>query len=93
MAAMTLTILFCALLLAIVRAIWMASKWRSSGNVDESPAPLSDTFGDRLSDKLPTTVWPKTRMLFCVFAGFGNRRACLCARTAVAALKNAFRIW
>jgi hypothetical protein len=61
-------ILVCALLLSNVRAIWMASKWRSSGNVDESPAPLSETFADKLSDLLPAIVWPKTRLVFYVFA-------------------------
>jgi hypothetical protein len=59
---------FCALLLANVRAIWMASKWRRAGSADESPAPLSDTITDQIADRLPALVWPKTRWIFYLFA-------------------------
>jgi hypothetical protein len=55
-------------LLSNVRAVWLASRWRSSGSVDDSPAPLSETFGDKLSDLLPVIVWPKTRLVFYVLA-------------------------
>jgi len=61
-------ILICGLLLANVRAIWIASRWRSSGSMDESPAPLSETIGDKLCDLLPAMVWPKTRVVFYIFA-------------------------
>jgi hypothetical protein len=59
-----LRILLCGLLLSNVRAVWLASRWRSSGTVDDSPAPL----GDKLSDLFPVLVWPKTRVVFYVFA-------------------------
>ncbi len=61
-------ILVCALLLSNVRAVWIASKWRSSGNVDVWQAALSESFGDYLSDLFPAMVWPKTRHIFYVFA-------------------------
>jgi len=60
---------FCALLLANVRAIWIASKWREAGNADESPAPLSDTITDKLADRLPALLWPKARWVFYALAG------------------------
>jgi hypothetical protein len=61
-------IVVCALLLANVRAIWIASRWRSSGSLDESPVPLTDTFGDKLCDLFPAIVWPKLRLTFYVCA-------------------------
>jgi hypothetical protein len=61
-------VVFGALLLANVRAVWIASKWRSAGGADESPAPLSETLTDRLSDSGPRLVWPKARFVFYAFA-------------------------
>jgi hypothetical protein len=55
---------FCALLLANVRAIWLASRWRNAGNADESPAPLNDTITDKLADSLPPLLWPRARWVF-----------------------------
>jgi hypothetical protein len=61
-------ILLSALLLANVRAVWIASKWRSVGGVDESPPRLNETLADKIADVAPFIVWPKTRYLFYAFA-------------------------
>ena len=57
-----------ALLLANVRAVWLAARWRRVGEVDESPIRMSATLSDKISDRLPALVWPKARFVFCIFA-------------------------
>ncbi len=61
-------ILFSALLLSNVRAVWLASNWRKTGREDESPVPLTETLADRLSDQLPHLVWPMGKYVFYALA-------------------------
>ena len=57
-------ILFLALLLANVRAVWLADAWRRTNQPDESPARMEDTLKDKISDQLPAAVWPIGRFVF-----------------------------
>jgi len=61
-------ILFLALLLANVRAVWIADAWRQTNQPDESPARMQDTAMDIISDQLPAAVWPIGRFAFYVAA-------------------------
>jgi hypothetical protein len=60
-------IIFLGLLLANVRGIWLSARWSSSG-VDPLPESLSPTFTSKLAEALPPFLWPKTRILFYLFA-------------------------
>jgi hypothetical protein len=64
-------IIVLALLLANVRAIWLSAMWRGSAT-EPPPVPLNETFLDKLSDRLPIYLWPKTKWLFYVFAVVEN---------------------
>src|SRR5579862_7877467 len=52
-------ILFTALLLSNLRAIWMAARWRESGEPDVSPERMAASFADNISDRMPAFLWPK----------------------------------
>jgi len=61
-------IIFLALLFANIRGNWLSAGW------DKEPEPaapirLDQTLGDKLSDQLPTFLWPKARLVFYVLAG------------------------
>ena len=68
-------ILFLALLLANIRAVWLAYAWRERNEPDESPDRMDDTLMDRISDQLPAAVWPVGRFFFylcaCAEIGWG----------------------
>jgi hypothetical protein len=60
-------LIFLALLLANVRGIWLSATWIVAVR-EESPVRLNETWRDKLSDQLPTLVWPKAKFLFYVVA-------------------------
>jgi len=64
-------IIILALLLANIRAIWLSALWRGSAT-EPPPVPLNETIWDKLSDRLPIYLWPKTKWLFYVFAVIEN---------------------
>lgn len=74
-------IIFLALLLANARGIWLSYRWERSA-AEPPPVRLAQTLADKLSDQLPTFLWPKTRVLFYVFATIevGAMMALLLAR-------------
>ena len=59
-------IIFLALLFANIRGAWVAANWKNES--EASPVRLNQTLGDKLSDQLPTFLWPKVRFLFYVLA-------------------------
>jgi hypothetical protein len=62
-----LRIVTIAILLANLRGTWLASKWEPGSMEAEPPPRLAETFGDKLSDQLPTWLWPKIRYFFYVY--------------------------
>jgi hypothetical protein len=55
-------VLFAALLLANLRAIWIASHWRPDSE-EAIPAPRwSENWSDKFADQLPMWLWPKIRI-------------------------------
>ena len=62
-----ITIIFLALLFANVRGSWVSAHWSASQREYTVPR-LSQTLGDKLSDQLPSFVWPKLRVLFYILA-------------------------
>ncbi len=64
-------VLFAALLLSNLRAIWIASRWKPESDEAILPPRLSETWSDKFVDRLPMWLWPKVRILYYVFsAGF-----------------------
>lgn len=61
-------IIFTALLLSNVRAIWLAAHWQPGSDQTEAPPRLDETFGDKYSDQLPRLIWPKIRYIYFIFA-------------------------
>lgn len=60
-------IIFLALLFSNIRAIWIAARW-TNDPLETAPLRLNQTFGDKLVNRLPAILWPKTRWLFYVLA-------------------------
>jgi hypothetical protein len=61
-------IIFSAILLSNVRAIWLAAHWQPGTEEAEAPPRLNDTLSDKYSDQLPRWLWPKIRYIYFVFA-------------------------
>lgn len=63
-----LKILFTALLLANLRATWIASRWKPEAD-QAAPIPrFSETWGDKFADQLPMWLWPKLRIPYYIFS-------------------------
>lgn len=64
-------IILAALLIANMRATWIASNWNPSSDEAVAPPRLNETFADKLADQWPMWVWPKMRILYYIYsAGF-----------------------
>lgn len=61
-------ILLTALLLANLRATWIASGWKPDSPEAAQPPRFGDTWTDRFVDRLPMWLWPKVRVLYYVFS-------------------------
>jgi hypothetical protein len=61
-------VIFSALLLSNLRATWIASRWKPESEEAILPPRLNETWSDKLSDKVPTWLWPKVRILYYVFS-------------------------
>jgi hypothetical protein len=59
-------LIFLALLLANIRGMLLSARWPKT-DLDSVPR-LNVTLGDKLSDSMPTFLWPKTRYILYVFA-------------------------
>lgn len=66
-----LRILVLALLLANIRGTWLSALWRRIAT-EPPPVPLNETIWDKLTDRLPIYLWPKTKWLFYVLAVVEN---------------------
>ena len=61
-------IILTALLLANIRGIWLAARWRADSEEAFEVAALDQTLSDKLANRLPSFLWPKVRYLFYVMA-------------------------
>ena len=61
-------LIFLALLLANIRGMLLSARWPNSDSSDARALRLNQTQGDKLSDMLPSFLWPKTRLILYVFA-------------------------
>jgi hypothetical protein len=51
------SIITVGLLLANVRGTWLTARWRAAAT-EPPPLRLSQTIGDKISNQLPSQVWP-----------------------------------
>jgi hypothetical protein len=60
--------LLTALLLANLRATWIAANWKPAPEEAFVPERRADTFGAVVADKLPSLLWPKVRNSYYLFS-------------------------
>lgn len=63
----TVRIIFIALLLANLRAVWLSARWRGT-HPEPPPIPMNETVLDKLSDRMPIALWPVGRYFYYLFA-------------------------
>ena len=61
-------IVFLALLLSNIRGIWLSSRWTKADDPLHGPVRLNKTIFDKLSDQLPSRIWPKAKWIFAFVA-------------------------
>jgi hypothetical protein len=61
-------VVFTAILLSNLRATWIAASWKPQSPEVELPPRLNETFGDKLTDGLPTWLWPKVRIAYYIYS-------------------------
>ncbi|HEY6348375.1 MAG TPA: hypothetical protein VI636_03095 [Candidatus Angelobacter sp.] len=70
-ARLVIHVLLTALLLANVRATWIASQWSPTSEEAILPPRLNDTWTDKLADQAPMWLWPRIGILYYIYsAGF-----------------------
>jgi hypothetical protein len=62
-----LRLVFLALLLANIRGMWLSAAWPKSES-DTPPVRLNETLFDKLSDQMPSVIWPRLRIAFYLLA-------------------------
>ena len=62
-------VILAALLLANVRATWIASNWSPGSEEAVLPPRLSGTWGDKIADQLPMWLWPRMKLLYYIYSG------------------------
>jgi hypothetical protein len=61
-------IIFLALLLSNIRGIWLSARWKKAVDPLQEPIRLKETMFDKLSDQLPSLIWPKAKWVFAFVA-------------------------
>jgi len=61
-------VLFLALLVSNLRAIWMTFRWQPESEEASLPPRLGETWTDKFADRLPLWLWPKVRILYYIFS-------------------------
>jgi hypothetical protein len=59
-----LAIIAGAVLLSNLRAAFLASEWKPTGEDEDKPMRFNDTIGDKLADQLPAKAWPVLQVPF-----------------------------
>lgn len=62
-------ILISALLLANLRATWIAARWEPQTDEATSVPRFGETWSDKFADQLPMWLWPKLRIPYYIFSG------------------------
>ncbi len=57
-----------AVLLANVRAAFLASEWKPAAEGEDRPTRFSESLADRYIDQLPAVIWPKAQIPFAALA-------------------------
>ena len=57
-----------ALLLSNLRATWIAGNWKPDSDDAALPPRLGETFADKFSDRWPSFIWPKVRILYYLYS-------------------------
>jgi hypothetical protein len=65
-----LSIFAAAILLSNLRAAFLASEWRPSGEDEDKPTRFNETLSDKLADQLPAKAWPVLQIPFFVLSAF-----------------------
>jgi len=58
----------CVVLLATVRATWIASFWEKREGITEMPPRFNETWSDKFADKFPAWFWPKIRIVYYIYS-------------------------
>ncbi|HEV2288072.1 MAG TPA: hypothetical protein VGR81_03880 [Candidatus Acidoferrales bacterium] len=61
-------ILIAALLLANLRATWIASRWKPGADESAAVPRFNETWGDKFADQFPMWLWPKIRIVFYIYS-------------------------
>jgi hypothetical protein len=61
-------ILILALFLSNIRATIIASRWKPDSDEAVAPPRMSDTWGDKFSDRLPQLLWPNIRLFYQIYS-------------------------
>lgn len=63
-----LRVVITALLLSNLRASWISERWQAGSEEAAMPLRLDDTWGDKFSNKWPSWLWPKIRVVYYIFS-------------------------
>jgi hypothetical protein len=61
-------VIIIALLLSNLRATWIAGNWKPDSDDAALPPRLGETFADKFSDRWPSFIWPKVRILYYIYS-------------------------
>lgn len=64
----TIRFVFLALLLSNIRGIWLSSRWEKTIEVAVEPIRLNQSILDKISDQIPSRIWPKVKWIFAFIA-------------------------
>ena len=59
-----ITIIATGILLANVRAAFIASTWKPPAEGEDRPTRFNETLGDKLADQMPAKLWPALQIPF-----------------------------
>jgi hypothetical protein len=59
-----ITIIATGILLANVRAAFIASTWKPPAEGEDRPTRFSETLGDKFADQIPAKLWPALQIPF-----------------------------
>jgi hypothetical protein len=63
-----ISVLLSAILLANLRATYIASNWKPESEAAEMPMRFNDTWSDKFVDTFPRWLWPKIRIVYYIFS-------------------------